>query len=259
MQTNYKNWVPNGMISGFVGATLVTASASVALSFSNNSAVAKYLSYALGAASIAMACGSAWCIYAHHQFFYHGKRKLSKHIIDGVAHYINVPEGGTCLDIGCGSGALTIAAAKTNPRAKCIGCDRWGIEYASFSKQLCENNAVAENIKNTEFVNGDATHLPFENESFDCVISNYVYHNIPGDKQKWLLETLRVLKKGGTFAIHDIMSKNRYGDMKQFIQILKNMGYEKVELMDTDNGLWMSSNEALLLGLRGSKLLYGKK
>lgn len=63
MQTNYKNWVPNGMISGFVGATLVTASASVALSFSNNSAVAKYLSYALGAASIAMACGSAWCIY----------------------------------------------------------------------------------------------------------------------------------------------------------------------------------------------------
>jgi ubiquinone/menaquinone biosynthesis C-methylase UbiE len=86
-----------------------------------------------------------------------------------------------------------------------------------------------------------------------------VYHNIPGDKQKWLLETLRVLKKGVTFAIHDIMTKNRYGDMKQFIQILKNMGYEKVELMDTDNGLWMSSNEALLLGLRGSKLLYGKK
>ena len=39
--------------------------------------------------------------------------------------------------------------------------------------------------------------------------------NITGaDKQELLLETLRVLKKGGTFAIHDLMSKARYGDME---------------------------------------------
>ena len=48
--------------------------------------------------------------------------------------------------------------------------------------------------------------LDFPDESFDAVASNYVYHNITGeDKQELLLETLRVLKKGGTFAIHDLM------------------------------------------------------
>ena len=50
---------------------------------------------------------------------------------------------------------------------------------------------------------------------FDAVTSNYVYHNITGaDKQALLLETLRILKKGGTFAIHDLMSPGRYGDMQ---------------------------------------------
>ena len=47
--------------------------------------------------------------------------------------------------------------------------------------------------------------------------SNYVYHNIAGkNKQELLLETLRVLKDGGTFVIHDLMSNARYGDMDRF-------------------------------------------
>ena len=201
---------------------------------------------------------SAWCIYAYRQFSYDGKRKLSKQIVDGVAEYVKLPEGGVGLDIGCGSGALTIAAAKRNPHARMVGCDRWGMEYASFSRQLCEENAKAENVKNTEFKNGDATKLPFKDESFDCVTSNYVYHNIPGDKQQWLLETLRVLKKGGTFAIHDIMSASGYGDMRLFVQKLHNLGYEKAELIETTDK-FMTTKEAKLLGLKGSAILYGKK
>ncbi|MBQ3730313.1 MAG: hypothetical protein II905_01025, partial [Muribaculaceae bacterium] len=48
-----------------------------------------------------------------------------------------------------------------------------------------------------------------------------------------LLETLRVLKKGGTFAIHDIFSRFKYGDMQAFVKKLKGMGYAEVELIDT--------------------------
>ncbi|MBP3873918.1 MAG: class I SAM-dependent methyltransferase, partial [Lachnospiraceae bacterium] len=58
------------------------------------------------------------------------------------------------------------------------------------------------------FQHGNAMRLDFQDGSFDAVVSNYVYHNIPGDRQTLLLETLRVLKKGGTFAIHDIFSKS---------------------------------------------------
>ena len=102
--------------------------------------------------------------------------------------------------------------------------------------------------------------LDFTDESFDAVTSNYVYHNISGeDKQSLLLETLRVLKKGGTFAIHDLMSPCRYGDMRAFVRKLRDMGYECVELIDTTDGSFMTPKEACRLMLRGSTLLVGKK
>ena len=74
-----------------------------------------------------------------------------------------------------------------------------------------------------------------------------------------MLETLRTLKKGGTFAIHDIMSKGKYGDMESFANKLKDMGYEQVRLVDTTNGMFMSKWEASWMGLSGSTLLIGKK
>ena len=56
-----------------------------------------------------------------------------------------------------------------------MGIDRWGKEYASFSKSLCEHNAKAEKVTNTFFRQGDATRLEFSDETFDAVTSNYVY------------------------------------------------------------------------------------
>ncbi|MCR5212849.1 MAG: class I SAM-dependent methyltransferase, partial [Eubacterium sp.] len=100
----------------------------------------------------------------------------------------------------------------------------------------------------------------FDDETFDAVTSNYVYHNIPSrDRQAILLETLRTLKKGGTFAIHDIMSKGRYGDMQEFVKRLIDMGYEEVKLIDTTNGMFMSRFEALWMELSGSTILVGRK
>ena len=62
-----------------------------------------------------------------------------------------------------------------------------------------------------------AKQLDFPDESFDVVISNYVYHNVMGaDMQKLLLESLRVLKKGGVFALNDDMKQKMYGDMEGF-------------------------------------------
>ena len=166
---------------------------------------------------------TVWMAILHRIFDYNGKRKLAKTIVEGTADYVELPEGGVGLDVGCGSGALTIASARRNPQAKMLGCDIWSGAYkAVFSKKRCEENAAAEGVGNVEFTEGNAIHLPFADESFDAVTSNYVYHNIAGhNKQQLLRETLRVLKKGGTFAIHDLMSKARYGDMEAFAQGLK--------------------------------------
>ena len=76
----------------------------------------------------------------HRAFDYNGKRRMSAQIIEGTAARVKLPAGGKCLDVGCGSGALAIAVAKRNPQAQVVGIDRWGKEYASFNKKLCEGN-----------------------------------------------------------------------------------------------------------------------
>ena len=68
-----------------------------------------------------------------------------------------------------------------------------------------------------------------------------------------------MLKKGGIFAIHDLMSGPRYGDREEFIKKLKTEGYEEVLLIDTTAGMFMGRKEAVWLGLSGSALLVGKK
>ena len=55
------------------------------------------------------------------------------------------------------------------------------------------------------------------------------------------------------------MSEQRYGDMWEFADKLKEMGYREVKLIDTSDGLFMTKCEAKVLGLTGSTLLTGVK
>ena len=130
------------MIYGFLGGAAALTAGAVTLGILGESTIPRIIAGVLGTGALGLMGASAWCIYAYRQFSYDGKRKLSKQIVDSVAEYVKLPEGGVGLDIGCGSGALTIAAAKRNPHARMVGCDRWGMEYASFSKQLCEENLI---------------------------------------------------------------------------------------------------------------------
>lgn len=263
MKADYKNWMPRGMV---MGAGVVTIAFLVLyLIFGVSSIIPegnakRVIGIALLILTVVFCVVTIWMYLMYRAFSYNGKRQMSKQIIEGVASYVSIPDGGKGLDIGCGSGALTIACAKKNPGASFIGIDRWGKEYASFSKNLCESNSKAEGVNNTSFMQGDACKLPFEDETFDAVTSNYVYHNIPSnDRQAILLETLRTLKKGGTFAIHDIMSKVKYGDMQAFVQKLKDMGYDDVKLIDTTSGMFMNKWESTWMGLSGSAILMGRK
>lgn len=261
MKPDYKNWVPKGMIYGFFGGALAALALLIVFAAAlPGGALKTVLVIVAAVACVALACAGAAMLAWHRTYAYGGKRELSRQIIEGTAQYVNIPAGGKGLDVGCGSGALTIACAKRNRRAEMIGIDRWGKEYASFNKPLCEANARAEGVKNVSFAQGDANHLDFPDETFDAVTSNYVYHNIPSrDRTQLLRETLRVLKKGGTFAIHDIMSKSKYGDIEAFAAQLRAEGFQRVELIDTTQGKFMSPKEAKWMTLGGSTLLVGRK
>ena len=263
-KADYKNWVPKRLLKAKIGESLVCIILFILFGASDLILQGRQRiiwGIILGLAVLILLFLSIMLSYMYRTFDYKGKRKLAKIIIEGVAEYVKIPDGGLGLDVGCGSGALTIACAKRNPKATMVGCDIWRGSYKSeFSKALCENNAKLEGVENVRFENGNAVKLPFEDESFDLVTSNYVYHNITGkNKQKLLLETFRVLKKGGVFVIHDLMSKSRYGDMNKFMEKLKKDGYEDVQLIDTTKDIFMSHKEAMFLCLGGSTLLIGKK
>lgn len=202
---------------------------------------------------------TTWATALTHAFSYSNEKGVARRILASVSACVELPEGGYGLDVGCGSGALTIACAKRNPQAQMLGVDLWGRNYA-YSRSVCERNARLEGVDNVTFRAGDARQLDFPDESFDAVTSNFVYHNIPAaDHQALLLETLRVLKKGGVFVIHDIMPRSKYGDMEAFAAQLRALGYEEVQLIETTNGLFTSRGKAMLMRMNGAKLLIGKK
>ena len=262
MKPEYKNWMPKGMVASGFTATAALAVLWVVFGCTGltSGTLKTVLFWVLLVLMIVGLVASVWMVLLYRAFSYDGKRQMSRQIIEGIAEYVDLPDGGVGLDVGCGSGALAIACAKRNPGARFIGIDRWGKEYASYSKELCERNAKAEGVDNVVFERGDACALDFADETFDAVTSNYVYHNIVGrDKQDLLLETLRTLKKGGTFAIHDIFSKVRYGDMQAFVEKLRGMGYADVRLIDTTDGMFITKGEAAFMELAGSALLVGKK
>ena len=263
MKPDYRNWMPKGMIMGLGTAAGVLAAGSAAAVRSRLplGRTAKHLAgAALGLGAVGCLAGAAWSLYAREMFSYEGGRQLSRQIIEGIAAYIELPEGGVGLDVGCGSGALTIACAKRNPSGRMVGIDRWGVEYASYSRKLCERNARAEGVSNITFQQGDARHLDFPDETFDAVTSNYVYHNVMGaDKRVLLLETLRVLKKGGVFALNDDMKPRMYGDMEEFARELRDIGYEDVRLIDTAAEAFGSRRWAAMMMLDNSRMLVGRK
>lgn len=258
---NYKNWLPRRMIAAALAAAVFLWGC-LALSLTLLPSAGAWLAVpiALGVAAFAATITALWFYVLYRMFSYDGKRQLARQIVEGTAAYVRLPEGGRILDVGCGSGALTIACAKGNPACDVLGVDLWSGVYASFSRTICEENAAAEGVSNAAFQSGNALKLDFPDESFDAVTSNYVYHNIPKvSGQTMLEETLRVLKKGGVFAIHDIMTRGKFGDMEAFAAKLREKGYEKVELIDTAKGMFLGAGEARFMGAGASKLLIGRK
>lgn len=197
--------------------------------------------------------------YMYISFNLDSPNSISWKIIKYVASYVKVEPYQTIFDIGCGSGALTIECAKKNNHSIVVGMDKWGAEYNNFNKEICEFNSKEENVSNTEFVKENIKALNFKKESYDCITSNYVIHNVPGNKQDMLFNILELLKKGGTFAIHDLFTKANYGEIDDILIKLNELGYEKAEFIDTTKGLPMTKKEAKRLMLSGSKLLYGIK
>ena len=107
-----------------------------------------------------------------------------------------VPEdfSGRLLEVPVGTGVLTLPVYRDLPEAD-ITC----LDYSPDMMSAAQARAKQIGMANVRFVQGDVGALPFENASFDIVLSLNGFHAFP-DKEAAYRETFRVLKPGGTFC-----------------------------------------------------------
>jgi arsenite methyltransferase len=120
------------------------------------------------------------------------------------------------LDLGCGRGAVLLMAAQHLSTGRAVGVDLWRTaDQSGNALEATRRNAVAEGVADrVELHTGDLTALPFEDDSFDVVLSSAAIHNISSraGREKAISEAVRVLRPGGRLAIVDIRAAEQYRD-----------------------------------------------
>jgi ubiquinone/menaquinone biosynthesis C-methylase UbiE len=107
-----------------------------------------------------------------------------------------IPEAfsGRLLEVPVGTGVLTIPVYQAIPDAE-IMC----LDYSPDMMAQAEEKVERLELKNVSFRQGDVGDMPFEDNSFDIVLSINGFHAFP-DKDAAYREIFRVLKSGGTFC-----------------------------------------------------------
>ena len=128
---------------------------------------------------------------------------IREHIFDAIA----LRGDENVLDVGCGSGLLLNGAAQRLTTGKATGIDIWAPHSGGGNFALLMKNARAEGVADKiEFKQADVRNLPFEDASFDVIVSSgalhHISHEMP-DHEKALNEMTRVLKPGGRIVLWD--------------------------------------------------------
>lgn len=101
------------------------------------------------------------------------------------------------LDIGCGVGATSCHLAR------CMGCRVMGVDINPLMVDRAWERAKRLKLTNlVDFKQADATELPFDNNTFNAVITESVTA-FPEDKTRALQEYYRVTKPGGFIGLNE--------------------------------------------------------
>lgn len=111
--------------------------------------------------------------------------------------------GQRVLDVACGSGTAALIAERRY-------CEVTGIDYVPELIERAKLRAKA-NGQTIDFITGDAQDLPFEDNSFDFILSVYGVQFAP-DQEKAANEMLRVCKPGGLIALASPLPEGWSGD-----------------------------------------------
>ena len=123
---------------------------------------------------------------------------------------LNYCSEGSILDVGTGPGWLLVKLHQQSPRLRLMGLDASPSMVAKAQK----NMANAELFDIVEIKEGKANHMPFDDSSFDTVVSTGAIHHWK-EPTAGLNETYRVLKHGGYALMYDLVSDTPASVLKE--------------------------------------------
>jgi len=131
----------------------------------------------------------AWCAKRYDNFLESTTNKVK---LAADKMFAAIP-GMDILDIGCGTGSLLKLYQET-------GCKVTGIDSSPSMLNICKSKLDGLG----ELHLGDASNLPFLDESFDLVLSVITIHEMPpAVRSSVMKEAKRVLKRNGRYIIYD--------------------------------------------------------
>lgn len=155
----------------------------------------------------------------------------------------NLQKGEKVLDLGSGGGIDVLISAKYVGETGKV----YGLDMTDEMLELANRNKEKSGAKNIEFIKGYIEDIPLEDETVDVVTSNCVI-NLCESKEDALREAYRVLKKGGRFAVADIVALKSVPDeirksiqmwvgcisgaltTQEYERILKKVGFSSIEI-----------------------------
>lgn len=116
-----------------------------------------------------------------------------------AAREAGLAQGGSAVDVACGSGKLTAELARlAGPQGRVVGVD--------FSPQMLE--VARREHPDLEFLEGDALNLPFEDATFDASTIAFGLRNL-ADPVRGLGEMLRVVRPSGRAVVLEFVRPPR--------------------------------------------------
>ncbi len=181
---------------------------------------------------------------------------------DSIAHS-GIKPGHSVLDVGCGTGDLTIAAREAVGETGEV----FGVDAAVQMVRAAKRKAAARGLS-IPFSVEALERMSFPDNRFDVVLASLVMHHLPGDlKDKALAEIFRVLKPGGRVFILEIESSvssltSRFSDwfvhlhgghkaMKHSLQKLVPI-LERAGFTDIETGAYRTRQLASLTALKSN-------
>ena len=127
---------------------------------------------------------------------YDNAQAISRRFLSSLQHpieWLNIPQGGIALDVGCGPGAVTASLAHAaGPEGLALGVD--------ISEPMLARAVRAQAGPQVGFLRANAQQLPLRDQTVDAVVSIAVLQLIP-DPTVALSEIARVLRPGGRLAV----------------------------------------------------------